>query len=113
MKNRKNINSPTIFSRVLAGILGGASGAALYASLLVSRAHRSVGTVYSSETITWYVLGGVLFGLLGGWTFAKSLWNWAIDDLLGEIESTSASILFFVTLMVLIFVAVKYFFFPS
>jgi hypothetical protein len=100
--------SPTVFGRILAGLIGAAAGALAYFTWVMfgpmgPMGHASWPDRWSLHgQVKWFVIGGFVLGALGGWSFAQKLWSWAVGDL--HSEATSLSTVAFVIIAVVVIV---------
>lgn len=78
-----------LVERFLATALGAASGAVLYGAWeILARYLPPRSSFFFAIPLSWYIFGGAIFGLLGGFQAARGLWDYTLNRL--ESESTDS-----------------------
>jgi len=98
-----------MFERLVGCIIGGASGALLYLAWQISCMFPSphAPSLLGSDSMRWFIIGGMLLGLVGGLAPAKWLWSFAVDDVRDESTFAMGAVVFMFLILVLVGVAIK------
>jgi uncharacterized membrane-anchored protein len=73
-RSKPESSEPSILGRVVGALVGALGGAAFYLATHVFSPHAADRLNWSlSGPLKWYVIGGVVLGVLGGWSTVRWL----------------------------------------